>query len=229
MTTVLLVEDDEAFAKTLALGLRSQGLDVTRRRTGESGLAAMTTDHPDVVLLDLGLPEKDGMAVISELRSWSSIPIIVISARSGEADKIDALSAGADDYVTKPFSVGELVARIRAALRRGIRPDGRMILETNGLRLDLEAKTASRAGSEIKLTATEWRLLLALIGEEGRVVSHSELLLKAWGPGATTSVEYLRVYVGALRRKLEIDASKPALILTAPGAGYSFVRGSEQP
>lgn len=224
MTTILLVEDDMDFGSTLALGLRSQGFDVARTGTGEGAVEAAARDKPSILLLDLGLPSLDGMGALQNIRQWSPVPIIVISARGDEPSKIAALEAGADDYVTKPFGIGELTARIHAALRRSIRTDGREVIEAGSLRIDLQAQTVTKDGADVRLTATEWRLLQALVAKEGEVVEHGDLLRAAWGPDAATSVEYLRVYVAALRRKLEESSAGPRHLITQPGVGYRFVR-----
>lgn len=222
MAAVLLIDDDMEFGETLALGLRSQGFDVMRSATGEGGAEAAARDHPALILLDLGLPSMDGMSVLRYVRGWSSAPVIVISARGDESSKVAALQAGADDYVTKPFGIAELVARMHAALRRSVRPDGKRIIEAGSLRIDLEGQTVSKSGADVRLTATEWRLLQTLVGHQGEVVEHGDLLRAAWGPGAATSVEYLRVYMAALRRKLEDDTKSPRHLLTQPGLGYRF-------
>jgi two-component system, OmpR family, KDP operon response regulator KdpE len=176
------------------------------------------------VVVDLGLPRIDGGEVIHKVRAVSTVPIIVLSARDTEESKVRALDLGADDYVTKPFGMDEFVARIRAALRRGIRPDGDTVIETAAFTVDLVAKRITKDGTDVHLTATEWRVLAALIAREGEVVSHEELLTTVWGANYEAPVEYARVFVRALRKKLEHDAAAPAHILTEPSLGYRFQR-----
>ena len=189
---------------------------------GTSGLAAMARDRPDVLILDLGLPDMDGIEVIRGVRGWTTTPIIVLSAWGQESQKVAALDAGADDYVTKPFGMDELLARLRAAIRRAApAPDGPVVV-TPDFTVDLAAKRVTRNGSDIRLTPTEWQLLEVLVRHRGRLVTQRRLLAEVWGPQYQTEVNYLRVYTAQLRRKLEPDPSRPRYLLTEPGMGYRF-------
>lgn len=221
---VLVVDDDAGLARALAITLRAHGWDVTTAHTGAEALDAAARAHPDVVLLDLGLPDLSGLDVIAGVRGWSRVPIVVLSARQLGDDKVDALDAGADDYVTKPFAMNELLARLRAAVRRAQPPAGpdEPVVEAGDLRLDLARRVVSRAGAEVRLSPTEWALLEVLVRNRGRMVGRRELLQEVWGPSYTTETNYLRVYAAQLRRKLEDDPAHPRHILTHPGAGYRF-------
>jgi two-component system, OmpR family, KDP operon response regulator KdpE len=226
MTHVLLVEDDRALRQALAINLRAREYDVTAVDEGAAALAAAASHPPDVVILDLGLPDMDGNEVIEGLRGWSQAPIIVLSARTGQQDKVLALDAGADDYVTKPFGMDELLARLRAALRRGPSAGDTPIVETGSFTIDLAAKQARAAGGDaIRLTPTEWHLVEVLVRNEGRLVTQRHLLQEVWGPQYETETNYLRVYMAQLRRKLERDPSRPQHLITEKGMGYRFERG----
>lgn len=225
MTRVLVVEDEAGLRQALAINLRARHYEVSVASNGADALAAAARDLPDVVVLDLGLPDMDGTEVIGGVRGWSEVPIIVLSARTGQSDKVEALDAGADDYVTKPFGMDELLARLRAALRRGNPGEDAPLIEADSFTIDLAAKTArNQQGDLIRLTPTEWHLLEVLVRNEDKLVAHRQLLQEVWGPSYQTEINYLRVYVAQLRRKLEPDAARPRHLLTAPGIGYRFVR-----
>jgi two-component system KDP operon response regulator KdpE len=224
MTHVLVVEDDRALRQALAINLRARQYDVTAVDDGGAALAAAASHPPDVVILDLGLPDMDGNEVIQGLRGWSQAPIIVLSARTTQGDKVVALDVGADDYMTKPFGMDELLARLRAALRRaGTDPDA-PIVETDSFTIDLTTKQASTPAGPVHLTPTEWHLLEVLIRHEGKLVPRRDLLQEVWGPAYETETNYLRVYMAQLRRKLEADPSHPRHLITEPGMGYRFAR-----
>jgi two-component system, OmpR family, KDP operon response regulator KdpE len=225
MTRVLVVDDEPGLLRTLVINLRARDYTVDAAATGSDALAAASRHPPDVVVLDLGLPDMDGVDVIEGLRGWTTAPIIVLSARTGEPDKVVALDAGADDYVTKPFGMDELLARLRAALRRAPSSEEMPLIETDSFTVDLAAKTViGTDGQAIKLTPTEWHLLELLVRHEGKLVAHRQLLHEIWGPSYETETHYLRVYVGQLRRKLEADPANPRHLLTEPGMGYRFIR-----
>ena len=217
---ILLVEDDRVLLRTLAIGLRAEGYDVLVAADGRTALDACREDDPDLVILDLGLPDLSGFDVLRSVRTWSALPFIVLSARSDSVDKVTALDAGADDYVTKPFGMDELLARIRAAGRRtgGERPP----VQAGELCIDLTDRRVTRSGERVHLTPKEWALLEALVVADGRVVRQSDLLHAVWGPGYGDESQYLRTYVSTLRKKLEADASRPRHLVTEPGVGYRF-------
>jgi two-component system KDP operon response regulator KdpE len=224
MTHVLVVDDERALRQALAINLRARNYDVTAVGDGAAALAAAASNPPDVVILDLGLPDMDGNDVIEGLRGWSQAPIIVLSARTTQGDKVVALDVGADDYMTKPFGMDELLARLRAALRRaGTDPDA-PIVETDSFTIDLATKQASTPAGPVHLTPTEWHLLEVLIRHEGKLVPRRDLLQEVWGPAYETETNYLRVYMAQLRRKLEADPSHPRHLITEPGIGYRFAR-----
>ncbi|MGN6696301.1 MAG: response regulator [Aquihabitans sp.] len=223
MTRVLVVDDEPQIRRALRTNLAARDYDVDLAATGEEALKQAAAHHPDVVILDLGLPGIDGIAVVEGLRGWTNVPIIVLSVRDAEADKIAALDAGADDYVTKPFSMGELLARLRAATRRGAPgPGEEPVIETDAFSVDLAAKRVRRDGDEVHLTPTEWQLLEALVRNPGRLISQRQLLQQVWGPQYERETNYLRVYLAQLRRKLEQDPSRPRHLITEPGMGYRF-------
>jgi two-component system KDP operon response regulator KdpE len=224
VTRLLLIDDEAPFVRALEVSLRAMGYEVDSATTGAAGLAKAATTNPDIVVLDLGLPDLDGLEVLTGLRAWSSVPVIVLSARHRDDAKVAALDAGADDYVTKPFSMSELLARIRATLRR--RPSSgaeEAVVETDDFRVDLAAKQVTIDGQPVRLTPTEWNVLEVLIRNQGKLVSQRQLLQEVWGPGYGTETEYLRVYLAALRRKLEPVPSQPRYFITEPGMGYRFV------
>ncbi|MGW7458451.1 response regulator [Streptomyces sp. NPDC054797] len=228
MTRVLVVEDEPQIVRALVINLKARKYEVDAAADGASALELAAARHPDVVLLDLGLPDMDGIEVIKGLRGWTRVPILVLSARHTSDEKVEALDAGADDYVTKPFGMDELLARLRAAVRRAEPPagsgDGGAIVETEGFTVDLAAKKAVREGRDVRLTPTEWHLLEVLVRNGGKLVSQKQLLQEVWGPSYGTETNYLRVYMAQLRRKLEADPSHPRHFITEPGMGYRFER-----
>ena len=227
MTRILLVDDEPALVRALTINLRARGYDVHAAGTGTVALRVAAAHPPDLVVLDLGLPDMDGSEVIAGLRGWTHAPILVLSAREGQAAKVAALDAGADDYIVKPFGMDELLARLRAALRRSTLDDTQPAIRTDDFTVDLAAKQVRTDAGEVKLTATEWHLLEVLVRHDGRTVEHHQLLREVWGPNYTDQTNYLRVYIAALRRKLEPDASHPRYLLTASGLGYRFQRRAE--
>jgi two-component system KDP operon response regulator KdpE len=222
MTLVLAVDDEPQLLRALITNLRARGYDVDAATTGEIALEMAARRHPDVVVLDLGLPALSGIDVIHGLRGWSDVPIIVLSARDAERDKIAALDAGADDYVTKPFGMGELLARVRAALRRGVPATEEATVTTNAFTIDLAAKRVTNAAGEVRLTPTEWHLVEVLVRNAGKLVTQGALLREVWGPEYGTETNYLRVYMAHIRRKLEPDPANPRFFITEPGMGYRF-------
>ncbi len=219
----LVVEDEQAMVRFLKAALTSHGFRVAEAATGEEALRQAATRAPDVIVLDLGLPDVDGLEVTRRLREWSRVPIIVVSARGRESDKIRALDAGADDYVTKPFGVGELMARVRVALRHaaGVAEEpGETTVCVGELKVDRLRRQVFVGEREVRLTPIEYRLLAALSQFPGRVLTHEQLLRQVWGPGYTTQHHYLRVYMAQLRHKIESDPSRPRYLLTEPGVGY---------
>lgn len=223
MTSVLVVDDEAQILKTLRTNLRARGYEVLTAADGESALALAAREHPDVVILDLGLPGIDGVEVIDGLRGWSEVPIIVLSAREQEGDKVLALDAGADDYITKPFGMDELLARLRAAVRRGTASkEEQPVIETTHFSIDLAAKKAKVDGKDVRLTPTEWHLVELLIRNPGKLLSQGYLLKEVWGPQYSKESDYLRVYMAQIRRKLEPDAAHPRYFITEPGMGYRF-------
>jgi two-component system, OmpR family, KDP operon response regulator KdpE len=220
---ILLIEDEPQMRRFLRITLESHGYRFIEAGTAQEGLMQASMRNPDVVLLDLGLPDLDGLEVTERLREWTQTPIIVISAREQEQDKVKALDAGADDYLTKPFSAGELMARVRVALRHALRlrsGQNEPVFTHAGLRVDLAARRVFIRDNEIHLTPIEYKLLTALIRHAGKVVTHRQLLLEVWGPGQVSEVQYLRVYMTQLRHKLEEDPARPRFLLNEPGVGY---------
>ncbi|MFD8245481.1 response regulator [Nocardia sp. NPDC059691] len=223
-TKVLVVDDEPQIVRALRINLSVRGYEVITAATGGAGLRAAADRHPDVVILDLGLPDMDGIEVLAGLRGWTSAPVIVLSARTDSADKVEALDAGADDYVTKPFGMDELLARLRAAVRRGVTdPDASApVVTTDSFTVDLAAKKVTKRGETVHLTPTEWGMLEMLVRNRGKLVGRRELLREVWGPSYATETHYLRVYLAQLRRKLEDDPSRPKHLLTEAGMGYRF-------
>jgi two-component system, OmpR family, KDP operon response regulator KdpE len=220
---VLVVEDESQVRRFLRPALEGQGYRVVEATTAAAAIVEATTHNPDVVLLDLGLPDGDGIEVTRRLREWSTAPIIVISARGQEADKVKALDAGADDYLTKPFGTGELLARLRVAQRHSARfkDDTRdPVFEGGGLRVDLGRREVLRDGEEIHLTPLEYKLLATLVRYSGKVITHRQLLKEVWGPGSVNETQYLRVYMAQLRHKIERNPARPQLLVTETGVGY---------
>ena len=223
MSTVLVVDDDPALVRALTINLRARGYEVHAAATGAGALRMAAAHPPDAVVLDLGLPDLDGTEVIAGLRGWTDVPILVLSAREQSREKVMALDAGADDYVVKPFGMDELLARLRAAIRRGSATPAEPTIVTDTFTVDLGAgRVSALDGSDIRLTPTEWHLLEVLARNAGRVVDHARLLTEVWGPAYGEQTNYLRVYMATLRRKLEADAARPRHLLTEPGRGYRF-------
>jgi two-component system KDP operon response regulator KdpE len=221
---ILVVDDEPGLAHALAITLRASGWDVATAHDGADALASATARLPDVVLLDLGLPDMSGVEVITALRAWTRVPIVVLSARQHGEDKVEALDAGADDYVTKPFAMNELLARLRAAVRRSASPTDHeaAVVHAGDLTVDLARRQVQRAGVEVRLTPTEWAMLEVLVRHRGRLVPRRQLLQEVWGPAYSDETNYLRVYSAQLRRKLEDDPAAPRHIITQPGMGYRF-------
>ncbi|MEU4147430.1 response regulator [Streptomyces parvulus] len=225
MTRVLVVEDDPQLVRALVLNMQARAYGVDAAPDGATALRLTAARQPDVVVLDLGLPDMDGVDVIRALRGWTRVPILVLSARSASDEKIAALDAGADDYITKPFSMDELLARLRAAVRRAaaVPIDAEQALvTTREFTIDLGAKKVRRRGHDVRLTPTEWHLLEILVASPGRLISQKHLLQEIWGVSQSDKTNYLRVYMAQLRRKLEADPSHPRYLITEPGMGYRF-------
>ena len=222
MTRVLVIDDEPPILRALRINLTARKYEVAVATDGASGLAAMARERPDVLILDLGLPDMDGTEVIKGVRGWTSTPIIVLSAWGQESAKVAALDAGADDYVTKPFGMDELLARLRAAVRRASPAPDEPVVVTADFTVDLTDKRVTRDGGDVRLTPTEWQLLEVLVRNAERLVTQRQLLQEVWGPEYQTEGNYLRVYVAQLRRKLEPDPSRPRHLLTEPGMGYRF-------
>jgi two-component system KDP operon response regulator KdpE len=221
----LLVEDEPQIRRFVRTALEAEGWTVHETETMKQGLIDAGTRKPDLLIVDLGLPDGNGVTLIRELRGWSSLPVIVLSARAGENDKIEALDAGADDYLTKPFGVGELLARVRAALRRRHHPPGGAtpVFRFGDVEVDTEARTVKRKGSDVHLTPVEFRLLSILIANAGKVLTHRHILREVWGPAGVEHHHYVRVYMGHLRQKLEDDPAQPRHLLTETAVGYRLV------
>jgi two-component system KDP operon response regulator KdpE len=222
MTRVLVVDDEPQIIRALRINLRARGYEVDAAPDGRTALDLAARRHPDVVVLDLGLPDMDGVEVISGLRGWLSVPIIVLSARHASDEKVEALDHGADDYVTKPFGMDELLARLRAAVRRAAPSAEAALIDVGDFTVDLAAKKVHRDGVDVRLTPTEWHVLEVLVRNAGRLVSQQQLLREVWGPSYESETNYLRVYLAQLRRKLEPDPAHPRHLITEPGMGYRF-------
>ncbi|MDN5747783.1 MAG: response regulator [Pseudonocardia sp.] len=224
MTRVLVVDDDAQILRALRIHLTARGYHVLTAPDGATALRAAAEGHPDVVVLDLGLPDLDGAEVITGLRGWTTVPIIVLSARIDSTDKVQALDKGADDYVTKPFGMDELLARLRAAVRRGASSTGsdEPVIDTGDFTVDLAAKIVERDGAQVHLTPTEWGILELLVRNRGKLVTRRQLMREVWGPGDRKETSYLRVYLAQLRRKLEPEPARPRHLLTEVGMGYRF-------
>jgi DNA-binding response OmpR family regulator len=224
VTRVLVVDDEPPIVRAVAANLRVRGHEVLTAASGDAALAAVEAHQPDCIVLDLGLPGIGGLEVLRRLRTWTQVPVVVLTAIDGERDKVTALDLGADDYVTKPFGVAELMARIRVALRhaRGAAADGLRVVQAGELSIDLDAKLVTREGAPVRLTPIEYRLLETLATNAGRLCTHRFLLERVWGPGYGDESHYLRVYMANLRKKLD-DPSAPQVLLTEPGMGYRFV------
>jgi two-component system KDP operon response regulator KdpE len=220
---ILVIDDEKQIRRMLKAALEGYDYNIAEAASGHDGLNRAAIFHPDLIILDLGLPDMDGIEVIKRLREWTQTPIIILSVREHEDDKVDALDAGADDYVTKPFSMGELLARLRAALRHVAKTDDEPILTFGELIMDLARRNVMLRGEEIKLTPTEYEILKCLALQAGRVITHRQLLRAIWGPNYQEQTHYLRIYIGQLRHKIETDPSQPAYIITEPGVGYRLV------
>jgi two-component system KDP operon response regulator KdpE len=224
-TTLVVIEDDPQIRRFLRTGLSAEPFRIFEAETGEAGLVEAATRKPDLVVLDLGLPDIDGVDVVARLREWYTRPIIILSARSNEQDKIKALDAGADDYLTKPFGIGELMARIRVALRRTAREGttAETVFTFGDVKVDLGARRVFRGETEVHLTPNEYRLLTTLIRHAGKVCTHRQLLAEVWGPGHVEHGHYLRIYMAQLRQKLEADSTNPRYLRTEVGVGYRLL------
>lgn len=217
---LLIVDDERAIRRFLVTALEAHDYQVFEAENGERAMQAVIQHRPDLLILDLGLPDINGLEVIKRLREWSDLPIVVLSVQEQETDKIAALDAGADDYLTKPFGVGELMARLRAALRRVAQPEGEPVLEVHGLVLDVARRRVEVQGAEVSLTPTEYDLLRLLMANAGKVLTHNQLLRQVWGQGYSDAAHLLRVNISNLRHKIEPDPAQPTYIITEPGVGY---------
>ena len=222
MTGVLVVDDDQHLLKALRITLQAHGYAVETAADGEAALIAASRNPPGIVVLDLGLPDMDGAAVLRELRRWSTAPVLVLSARHGSSDKVDALDAGADDYITKPFGLEELLARLRALLRRAPEATEPSTVDTPEFSVDLGRRMVTRDGEPVRLTPTEWSILELLVRNPGKLITQQQILASVWGPAYEKEANYLRVYMAQLRRKLEADTGNPRHLLTEAGIGYRF-------
>ncbi len=232
MTRALVVDDEPQILRALRINLSARGYDVQVAADGRTALRLAAEHRPEVVVLDLGLPDMHGVDVVTGLRGWTSVPILVLSGRTESADKVDALDAGADDYVTKPFAMDELLARLRAMVRRAAPEEAELVVRLGDVTVDLSRRVATRAaspgatgdteGEDLHLTRTEWAVLEVLARNPGRLVSQRQLLAQVWGPNYRDETNYLRIYLGRLRRKLEVDSSRPRHLITEPGMGYRF-------
>ncbi|TMM33019.1 MAG: response regulator [Actinobacteria bacterium] len=222
MSRILVVDDDRQLLRALRINLAARGYQVQLAPDGGTALALAARQPPDLVIVDLGLPDMDGVEVVQGIRGWSTVPVIVLSARHLEQSKVRALDAGADDYVTKPFGMDELLARVRAALRRGVPVPEQPVVHTDSFTVDLAARRLTRDGGDVRLTPTEWHVLEVLVRNAGRLVPHRQLLQEVWGPRYESETNYLRVYLAQLRAKLEPDPARPRYLLTEPGMGYRF-------
>ena len=228
MTRVLVVDDEPQIRRALGTNLKARGYEVDLAGTGEEALLMAADHHPDVVILDIGLPGIDGIEVVRGLRGWTTVPIIMLSVREDEADKVEALDAGADDYVTKPFGMNELLARMRAALRRNAPAEEEAVVTTADFAIDLAAKKVHKGDDDVHLTPTEWGIVEMLVRHQGKLVSQRQLLQEVWGPQYEKEANYLRVYMAGLRRKLEPVPSQPRYFITEPGMGYRFEGAADQ-
>jgi two-component system KDP operon response regulator KdpE len=219
----LVIDDELQIRRLLRVCLEANGYRVFEAASGQDGITEAAQHPPDIVLLDLGLPDLDGVTVLKRLREWTRVPVIVLSVREREEDKIAALDHGADDYITKPFSTGELLARLRVAQRHATPKPELSVFRSGNLEVDLTARVVKREGKEVKLTATEYSLLRMLVQNAGKVLTHGQILREVWGPNYGEQTHYLRVYIAHLREKLEAEPSKPAMIATEPGVGYRFI------
>lgn len=222
--TALVIDDELQIRRLLRVCLDANGYRVLEAATGQAGISEAAQHRPDVVVLDLGLPDMDGLTVLMRLREWSKVPVVVLSVRDREEDKVKALDNGADDYLTKPFGTAELLARLRVAMRHGQPPSDSAVFHSGRLEVDLTARVVKVDGGEVRLTATEYSLLRLLVQHTGKVMTHQQILREVWGPDYIDQTQYLRVYMAHLREKLEAEPSKPSLLLTEPGVGYRLVQ-----
>jgi len=222
VTRVLVVDDEPQIVRALQINLKARSYEVHVAASGQAALRVAGQYPPDLVILDLGLPDLDGVEVIRGLRGWTEAPVIVLSGRSDSTDKVEALDAGADDYLTKPFGIDELLARLRAVLRRTTAADDQPVVEVGDATVDLAARRVTVDGADVRLTPTEWHLLEVLVRHPGKLISQRQLLTEVWGPGYETAHGNLRFYMGQLRRKLEPDTARPRHLITEPGMGYRF-------
>ena len=220
---VMIVDDEHSIRRFLVISLEANGYRAYEAKTGAEGLAQFATLRPDVLLLDLGLPDMDGLDVLKQIREWSTTPVIILSVRDADSEKIAALDAGADDYLTKPFSVGELLARLRVALRHRQPVPDTSLFRSGGLTVDMARRVVTVRGEPVKLTPTEYALLRLLIQHTGRVLTHQQLLREVWGPSYIRETHYLRVYIAQLRQKIEADPTNPTILVTEPGVGYRLI------
>ena len=220
---ILVVDDEPQMQRLLKTALETESYEVFTAGNGQEGLAAAALHRPDAVILDLGLPDMDGQAVLRRLREWSTVPVLVLSVRSGDEDKVAALDHGADDYVTKPFSTAELLARVRAMQRRARTGEEQAVFASEGLVVDLAARAVTRSGQEVSLTATEYALLALLVRHAGKILTHRQILREVWGPKSEEHRQYLRVYMAHLRKKIEKDPAAPRWLRTESGIGYRFI------
>jgi two-component system KDP operon response regulator KdpE len=221
--TALVIDDELQIRRLLRVCLEAKGYRVSEAATGQEGITQAAQYPPDIVILDLGLPDMDGVAVLKRLREWTKVPVVVLSVRDREEDKIAALDNGADDYVTKPFGTGELLARLRVAQRHAQSQSENVVFRSGGLEVDLAGRTVTLNGKMVKLTATEYALLRLFVQHAGKVLTHRQILREVWGPNYTEQTHYLRVYMTHLREKLEAEPSSPTLLITEPGIGYRLV------
>jgi two-component system KDP operon response regulator KdpE len=222
VTRVLVVDDEPQLLRALSINLRARRYEVDTAGTGTDALRVAAAHPPDVVILDLGLPDMDGTEVVAGLRGWTTVPILVLSGRTDSADKVDALDAGADDYVTKPFGMDELLARLRAMTRRGTTAADQPVVMVGDATVDLSARRVTRGDEDVRLTPTEWHLLEVLVRHPGKLLSQKQLLTEVWGPGYETAQGNLRLYMAQLRKKLEADPARPRHLVNEPGMGYRF-------
>jgi two-component system KDP operon response regulator KdpE len=220
---VLIIDDEAPIRKLLDITLGSNGYSVKQATTAREGLVLAANHPPDLVILDLGLPDEDGQSVLKKLRQWYTAPVLILSVQNGERDIIEALDSGANDYLTKPFRTGELLARLRSALRTPLSEESQPVIVCDDLTIDLAQRTVKKGSEPVKLTATEYNLLALFARHEGKVLTHQYLLRDVWGPGYINQTQYLRVFIAQLRKKLETDPNRPALLLTESGVGYRFV------
>lgn len=222
--TIVIIDDEVQIRKILSIALESADYKVIEAENGKDGIVQVATNHPQLVILDLGLPDRDGLSVLKELRTWSKIPVIILSVKNSEEDIVQALDLGADDYLTKPFNTFELMARIRANIRRNIQVEVSTVFTNGNLTIDLASRIVKKENEELKLTNTEYLLLVLLSSNIDKVLTHRFILKEIWGPSAVENSQYLRVFIGQLRKKIEDDFSNPKYIITESGVGYRFVK-----